>query len=201
MAVNEVNTLIHTKDSEGNTTIHYPITKSDNVTLSDEAASALGLGSGATADEALNKLNNKTATDIGAVPVGNVNFKIYWNLQQFSNLANDTATLDDIEKAMPIFSVFDSTFWAGQYPSIESNATIEGNVIWQGNRRRLVIEKGADDGYTIARLYDIANGIQWVNHNYYVETDGSLLWTGWNKVVYASELATLTGTVPATVEA
>ncbi len=268
MAVNEVNTLIHTKDSEGNTTIHYPITKSDNVTLSDEAAAALGLGSGATADEALTtielkdgygfldegvdvrtlvgkngwymlaadrtyvnvptgavgfwgvfEVKDKTATlkainggmfycsNIAAATPDNwirfadyyqmpkdINFKTYWQLQQFSNLTDATATLDDIAKAMPIFSVFDSAFWVGQYAAIESAVT------WQGNRKRIVIEKGTDDGYTVAHLYDIRYGTHWVNNNYYVETDGSLLWSGWDKIVYASELATLTGTAPATVE-
>lgn len=108
-----------------------------------------------------------------AVLKEDVNYKFYWQLGQFSNLTNSTATLTDIEKAMPNFSVFDSTFWKGQYAAIESGVTL------QGNRRRLVIEKGADNGYTVAHLYDINSGTHWTNYSYHVNEDGSHLWNGW----------------------
>ena len=52
MATYESDTLIQTKDANGNIIIHYPITMGQNILLSDEARAALGItDDGATMED------------------------------------------------------------------------------------------------------------------------------------------------------
>ena len=56
MPTKEVDTLIQTKDAEGNQSIHYPITLGANVLISDELAAALELAADPTVNAALTAL-------------------------------------------------------------------------------------------------------------------------------------------------
>lgn len=76
MATYESDTLIHTQDSAGNRTIHYPVTKADIVTISDAVATLFGLASGANVDDALQSAKSYIDREIDNIPTPDVSGQI-----------------------------------------------------------------------------------------------------------------------------